>query len=226
MLAPKLFGLAHARVWQVLQPLKHSILFSSAAALLGNAGQSNYAAANAVLDAAAARQQLEGLSTISLQWGPWAGGGMATAEVAAKLAAKGMGLVQPSDGLSLLCSLLERAAAPAVMAPMVVLDWRRALTSSQQHSAYFAAVLEEPDGANLQQEVPLAEPATAASSGPAVPTVQEIQGYLIALASGVTGTPTEATATFMSVGVDSLGEHAFEPAWHNCAPATKVTASD
>jgi acyl transferase domain-containing protein/acyl carrier protein len=74
---PKLRG---AQVLDALtreEDLDFFAVFSSASAVLGSPAQSNYAAANAALDAWAKRRSEAGRRTLSLGWGPWADVGMA-----------------------------------------------------------------------------------------------------------------------------------------------------
>nr|MCU0685551.1 type I polyketide synthase [Polyangiaceae bacterium] len=75
--APKALGAWNLHRLSHSAPLDHFVLFSSATALLGNAGQSSYAAANALLDALARQRRAEGLPALSVQWGAWSEVGMA-----------------------------------------------------------------------------------------------------------------------------------------------------
>lgn len=82
VLRPKVQGVEALDAATREEPLEWFVLFSSSVGLLGNAGQSDYAFANAYLDAFAhsrARAVSAGLrsgKTLSLNWPLWADGGM------------------------------------------------------------------------------------------------------------------------------------------------------
>ncbi|WP_203794865.1 type I polyketide synthase, partial [Actinoplanes derwentensis] len=84
------------------KPLQAFVLFSSASGLFGNAGQANYAAANAFLDAYAIKLCAEGVPATSLAWGLWDAGMGATLAGAdrRRMAVTGFGALSPADGLA------------------------------------------------------------------------------------------------------------------------------
>ncbi len=91
------------------------VLFSSAASLLGSAGQANYAAANAALDTLAQARHSLGLPALAVNWGPWDGLGLAThmADL------QGMERIQAQSGLAVLEHLLMRSQTTDRMSAQV-----------------------------------------------------------------------------------------------------------
>lgn len=78
VLSTKLSGSWWLHKYSQHLPLDFFVLYSSSAGLLGSPGQSNYAAANSFLDQLSVYRKSQGLASFTINWGPWAGSGMAT----------------------------------------------------------------------------------------------------------------------------------------------------
>lgn len=127
--APKVQGAWHLHQLSANLPLDFFITFSSTASLFGSRGQGNYAAANAFLDALAAYRRALGLVGLSINWGPWAGAGMAAeAEKRRQVNWTELGIdpLHPEHGLTLLGRLLRDQTAQV---GVVRVNWRRFRTA-------------------------------------------------------------------------------------------------
>ncbi|NER45701.1 MAG: SDR family NAD(P)-dependent oxidoreductase [Symploca sp. SIO1A3] len=124
VMAAKVEGAWNLHVLTQDLPLDFFVCYSSAASLLGNAGQSNYAAANAFLDALAHYRRAQGLPSLSINWGPWGEVGMA-ATLANRLKAQGWGIIDPEQGLQALNHLVKHSDSPQV--GVLPMNWSKFL---------------------------------------------------------------------------------------------------
>ncbi len=110
--APKICGAWNLHKIFAGQTLDYFVLFSSVASMIGTAGQSNYAAANAVSDAFAQWRSQSGYPTVAVSWGLWRAKGMAEQmgeQVRTRLLSRGIGLVESEQALQALRKfILER----------------------------------------------------------------------------------------------------------------------
>lgn len=135
--------------------LRSIVLFSSASARMGNAGQVDYAMANEVLNkiaqrAAAARPDCR---VISMNWGPWAGG-MVTPALARLFTERGVDLISLEGGAVALVDELARNDA----AVEIVIG--SAFESSDEDAATATTAAD-----SNADSAPIATPAKSTTSG-------------------------------------------------------------
>lgn len=249
VLAPKLAS-SGAAFTLVDQPVHHVQLFSSSAALLGNPGQSNYAAANATLEGWATFSRNCGVNAIAIQWGPWEVGkccfdcqshqehleiscrlvskpavcctGMAATDaVAQRVKRSGMGMIEPSAGLSVL-STITVCSLPSPITAMLV-KWKMLLNGKSEQTLQFFDELLPVDrsakpkstwrtkqlGALQCQKtevLSIEAKQQARQMGQTLSlSIETVQSAVEELVGSILGQAVDPTLPLMEAGLDSLG---------------------
>ncbi|MBV9452433.1 MAG: acyltransferase domain-containing protein, partial [Streptosporangiaceae bacterium] len=191
------------------------VLFSSAAGVLGSAGQGNYAAANTFLDALAAHRRRLGLAGVSLAWGAWelAGGmaGQLTGVDQRRMAREGFRPVGPAEGLALLDAAMTVDAGLVVAARLDAAGLRAAdgrvppLLSGLVHRGPARRAAGQGQGQGAPGGSGLAARLAGLPPGEQDAVVREVVLAQAALVLGMAGPEAiDADRAFRELGFDSL----------------------
>lgn len=184
------------------------VFYSSLSAVFGSAGQGNYVAANAFLDALAQRRHEGDRAALSVNWGAWSEVGMAArGSTVARAGAQGLAPLSPDQGMQALGLLLREGAVRASVAPI---DWT--LLGQQMAGASAPRLLEDllAEGRSADRQ---ASQAGAAKVDYARLEPQERLAQLVVLVRrelatvlGLAGSPQSIALdqSFTHLGLDSL----------------------
>jgi acyl transferase domain-containing protein/NADP-dependent 3-hydroxy acid dehydrogenase YdfG/acyl carrier protein len=206
VLAPKVDAAWHLHELTVELEIGQFVLFSSFGGILGTPGQANYAAANAFLDALAARRRAQGLAAVSLAWGVWAQetgmtGKLEEADIQ-RAARLGIRPIDPEQGLALFDLALTRPES--LLAP-VGLD--RAGLRAQAAAGALPAILRSVVGSSVQAP----ERGSLAKRLAEVPeeewdrlVLDLVRSHVAAVLGHASVEGIQPEAAFMDLGFDSL----------------------
>jgi acyl transferase domain-containing protein/SAM-dependent methyltransferase/NAD(P)-dependent dehydrogenase (short-subunit alcohol dehydrogenase family)/acyl carrier protein len=217
-LAPKLQGAWNLHRATAGRPVQRFVLYSSAASLLGSAGQASHAAGNAYLDQLALQRQAQGLPALSIGWSAWSGAGAAARladERAAGWRRQGFATLDPREATQALRALL--AAGEAGHVGVVAIDWARLL----QHRGADPLLARFARQAAPPAADPARRAATTASASEQRPLADRLQGctdtaqrtallqdHLCAELARILGWANrraiDPQQAFLSLGLDSL----------------------
>jgi acyl transferase domain-containing protein/NADPH:quinone reductase-like Zn-dependent oxidoreductase/acyl carrier protein len=204
VLQPKVYGtwlLQQAAT--TLPSVRFFTTYSSISAVIGAAGQCNYAAGNAFMDTLMQWRAASGLPALSINWGPWAEVGMAATLGAQQLRSieeRGVKFLKPREAMRAMWKALGQARGGQVV--LCELDWERFVSSQPVASALYKQVL--PKGGAKAEAVDL-------DALLALPKTERDDGIRAILRTKVAAIlhfdspdDVESDARFVELGLDSL----------------------
>ncbi|WP_325116456.1 type I polyketide synthase [Streptomyces sp. GMR22] len=187
------------------------VLFSSAAGVLGNAGQGGYAAANGFLDALAVHRRERGLPAVSIAWGFWEERSELTADLAevqlSRISRSVGASISSAQGLDLfdaalaadepmvlatplnLPALRDQAAAgtlPSILSGLVTAPVRRAAGTGRTPAGLRHQLASRPEAERQHQVIRL------------------VQEHVAGVLGHASAESVDTSRTFQEIGFDSL----------------------
>ncbi|SNY88256.1 Acyl transferase domain-containing protein, partial [Nocardia amikacinitolerans] len=225
---PKVDAALHLHELTAELPLRAFVLFSSAAGAFGNAGQGNYAAANACLDALAAHRRASGLPGTSLAWGLWSMDGGMAAELGdterRRMSRSGMLPLSQEQGLA----LFDAATALETPAPILArLDLEAMRGAGSEVPALFSGLVPQRRKAGANASAALRARLASTPDGERLGVLVEIvRGQVAAILGHRNAHVIAPDRPFSELGFDSISAVEFRNALATATglrlPATAV----
>lgn len=209
VLASKVAGTWNLHRLTAALSLDWFIVFGAGAAVFGERGQANYAAANAFVDMWAHWRRTLRLPATSIDWGPWSEAGMAVRQnVLRTFAERGVLGLRSSEALA----ALERAASHTRAQTVVIrMDWQRFLARAEHVAPLFDAFATvQPVTSGTSQVTPKVSATLVAelAGTPAALRPQVLLRFVseqIRIAIGLpAGQPIDPQQPLQELGLDSL----------------------
>lgn len=194
----KALGAWHLHEATKTLPLDWWVSFTSVAAVIGQPGQTCYAAANSWLDEFMSWRRAHHLPGASIVWGPWGEHGRAVS-----LEALGYTLITPSEGIDAMEKILTRSSRTRTVYSPPDLDLRLGLHPDAARLAYYSAM---PSAHNAAEDVGTFLTDWDACTDPALRTRmlhERITDHTVAVLRCSADT-VDARTPFVELGLDSL----------------------
>jgi aryl carrier-like protein len=208
VLAPKLEGTWNLHTQTAGRPLDFFILFSSLSSVFGHAGQGNYAAANAFLDALAWYRRSIGLPALAINWGYLGGTGYLARrpELGDRLERQGVMSFSVEEALALLEKAMQRQH---VQVGVMRVEWSRwrGLAATGRVSPRFGHLCRQADAAYdrvVHQTVAGRDSIMAASPADRPGMLGALLGDKVARVLGTSAERLDVDKPLLQLGIDSL----------------------
>lgn len=206
VLRPKVLGAWNLHELTSTRRIEEFVLFSSITSVTGSSGQTNYAAANAFLDALSHHRHRLGLPSVSVNWGPWRQVGMAArAGQQARIEALGIRAFSTGDGLDAFARVRNAEGSQVIV---VDADWRRMASyfSGGRIPSLLRSLPEAgtTDRKRSRSVPPAAQVLLAASEQERSAKLIQLLKAQFTAVTGVSGDQIDARCALVSYGFDSL----------------------
>ena len=206
VLWPKVLGAWHLHRATEDRDLDMFVLFSSAAGVLGNPGQSNHSAANAFLDQLAAHRRALGLPGQAIAWGAWSEIGEAAEQrerISQSITATGIDWMTPQQGLRAFDRLVREDAANSMV---LARDWSVFEKTLDNIPPFFEDLLSQAQDAEADSPALADDLIARLGETPAAEREALLVSFLQQELKAVLRLPgaPEPTVGFFDLGMDSL----------------------